>query len=201
MASSAVAGLSQTPGMLIACRVFQGIGAGGLTALAQVVMAAMIAPRERGRYSGYDGDLHIDSAGNASGVLRIEAATISTGIKRRDAHLRSTDFFAVEEHSHRQIDGDIKLEPPLFPLVALPERLVEHAQRIPTLDVELDAVLIRLELLRRRRDGLLQAPVLAQLSAAPSVQLTGAGRRLSLVDLVPAVGDVQDRSLDPLDQP
>jgi EmrB/QacA subfamily drug resistance transporter len=55
VASSAVAGLSQTPGMLIACRVFQGIGAGGLTALAQVVMAAMIAPRERGRYSGYLG--------------------------------------------------------------------------------------------------------------------------------------------------
>ena len=54
----------------------------------------------RGRYSGYDGELHIDSAGSASGVLRIEAATISTGIKRRDAHLRSTDFFAVEEHSH-----------------------------------------------------------------------------------------------------
>jgi polyisoprenoid-binding protein YceI len=53
-----------------------------------------------GRYSGYDGELHIDSAGNASGVLRIEAATISTGIKRRDAHLRSTDFFAVEEHPH-----------------------------------------------------------------------------------------------------
>jgi polyisoprenoid-binding protein YceI len=54
----------------------------------------------RGRYSGYDGELHIDGAGNASGVLRIDAATISTGIKKRDAHLRSTDFFAVEEHSH-----------------------------------------------------------------------------------------------------
>jgi hypothetical protein len=31
-------------------------------------------------------------------VLRIEAATISTGIKKRDAHLRSTDFFAVDEY-------------------------------------------------------------------------------------------------------
>ena len=40
---------------LIACRVLQGIGAGGLTALAQVIMAAMISPRERGRYSGYLG--------------------------------------------------------------------------------------------------------------------------------------------------
>ena len=41
--------------MLIACRVVQGIGVGGLTALAQIVMAAMISPRERGRYSGYLG--------------------------------------------------------------------------------------------------------------------------------------------------
>ncbi|MEV7867220.1 MFS transporter [Streptomyces sp. NPDC088124] len=52
---SAVAGLSQNAGMLIACRVVQGIGVGGLSALAQIVMAAMIAPRERGRYSGYLG--------------------------------------------------------------------------------------------------------------------------------------------------
>ncbi|MFD8090860.1 MFS transporter [Streptomyces malaysiensis] len=55
VAGSVVAGLSQSPGMLIACRVVQGIGVGGLSALAQVVMAAMISPRERGRYSGYLG--------------------------------------------------------------------------------------------------------------------------------------------------
>ncbi|MEC4018904.1 MFS transporter [Streptomyces sp. H27-D2] len=52
---SIVAGLSQSSGMLIACRVVQGIGVGGLSALAQIVMAAMISPRERGRYSGYLG--------------------------------------------------------------------------------------------------------------------------------------------------
>ncbi|MGI5397922.1 MFS transporter [Streptomyces sp. CA-135486] len=55
VAGSVVAGLAQSTGMLIACRVVQGIGVGGLTALAQIVMAAMIAPRERGRYSGYLG--------------------------------------------------------------------------------------------------------------------------------------------------
>ncbi|MET0863910.1 MAG: MFS transporter [Nakamurella sp.] len=53
--SSAVAGLSQSMGMLIAARVVQGLGAGGLTALTQVCLAAMIPPRERGRYSGYLG--------------------------------------------------------------------------------------------------------------------------------------------------
>ncbi|MFI5625612.1 MFS transporter [Nocardioides sp. NPDC051685] len=55
VAASAVAGLAQNPGQLIAARAVQGIGMGGLTALAQVIMAAMIAPRERGRYSGYLG--------------------------------------------------------------------------------------------------------------------------------------------------
>ncbi|MDT0418891.1 MULTISPECIES: MFS transporter [Streptomyces] len=53
--ASAAAGLSQSAGMLIVCRVFQGIGVGGLSALAQIVMAAMIPPRERGKYSGYIG--------------------------------------------------------------------------------------------------------------------------------------------------
>jgi predicted MFS family arabinose efflux permease len=41
--------------MLIAFRVIQGVGMGGLQALAQVVIGAMIPPRERGKYSGYLG--------------------------------------------------------------------------------------------------------------------------------------------------
>ncbi|WP_030898038.1 MFS transporter [Streptomyces sp. NRRL S-474] len=52
---SAAAGMSQNPGMLIAFRAVQGIGMGGLSALAQIIMAAMISPRERGRYNGYLG--------------------------------------------------------------------------------------------------------------------------------------------------
>ncbi|RSS26758.1 MFS transporter [Streptomyces sp. WAC05458] len=52
---SVVAGLSQNPAMLITARAIQGLGAGGLSALAQIIMAAMISPRERGRYSGYLG--------------------------------------------------------------------------------------------------------------------------------------------------
>jgi EmrB/QacA subfamily drug resistance transporter len=53
--SSIAAGLSQSIGMLIACRALQGIGAGGILAMTQVVMATMVSPRERGRYSGYLG--------------------------------------------------------------------------------------------------------------------------------------------------
>lgn len=58
----------------------------------------------RGRYSGYTGELHIDGAGRASGELRIEAGTVATGIKKRDTHLRSTDFFAVDEHPHLRFE-------------------------------------------------------------------------------------------------
>lgn len=49
------AGLSATMGTLIGWRALQGVGAGGLQALTQVVIAALIPPRERGRYSGYLG--------------------------------------------------------------------------------------------------------------------------------------------------
>ncbi|MFE0923375.1 MDR family MFS transporter [Streptomyces nigra] len=52
---SLVAGLAQNPATLITARVIQGLGGGGLSALGQVVLAAMISPRERGRYSGYLG--------------------------------------------------------------------------------------------------------------------------------------------------
>ena len=54
-AGSAMAGLAHSMGFLIGARAVQGIGAGGLTALVQVVIASIVSPRERGRYSGYIG--------------------------------------------------------------------------------------------------------------------------------------------------
>ncbi|MET7481602.1 MFS transporter [Streptomyces sp. NPDC005538] len=46
-------GISQSAGQLIASRALQGVGVGGVQALVQITLAAMIPPRERGRYSGY----------------------------------------------------------------------------------------------------------------------------------------------------
>lgn len=52
---SALAGLSQNTGTLIGFRVLQGLGAGGLAALSQIIMADIISPRDRGRYAGLFG--------------------------------------------------------------------------------------------------------------------------------------------------
>jgi len=52
---SLIAGFAPSMEVLIGARAIQGLGAGGLTALVQVVIASMVTPRERGRYSGYIG--------------------------------------------------------------------------------------------------------------------------------------------------
>lgn len=53
--ASALAGLSQTMGQLIATRALQGLGGGGIMVLVMAVIADLIPPRERGRYAGLFG--------------------------------------------------------------------------------------------------------------------------------------------------
>ena len=52
---SILAGLAPSMGFLIGARAVQGVGVGAMTALVQVVIATIVSPRERGRYSGYLG--------------------------------------------------------------------------------------------------------------------------------------------------
>jgi MFS family permease len=52
---SMLSGLAQTMTELIAFRAFQGIGGGGLFAIALSIIGDVIPPRERGRYQGYFG--------------------------------------------------------------------------------------------------------------------------------------------------
>ena len=74
---SAAAGFSQGSGTLIALRVVQGLGAGGLTALSQIIMADIISPRERGRYMGLFGA--IIGVGTVGGPLLGGLITDSIG--------------------------------------------------------------------------------------------------------------------------
>jgi EmrB/QacA subfamily drug resistance transporter len=64
---SVIAGTAANMQILIGARVIQGLGAGGLTALVQVVIASIVSPRERGRYSGYIGAVF--AAATVSGPL------------------------------------------------------------------------------------------------------------------------------------
>ncbi|MFH9132547.1 MFS transporter [Streptomyces sp. NPDC017524] len=53
--SSVACGFAQSTEQLIAFRAVQGLGMGALQVLVQVIIAAMISPKERGRYNGYLG--------------------------------------------------------------------------------------------------------------------------------------------------
>ena len=55
LVGSALSGLSQNMGQLIGFRAIQGLGAGGLMAMALAIIGDIVSPCERGRYQGYTG--------------------------------------------------------------------------------------------------------------------------------------------------
>jgi polyisoprenoid-binding protein YceI len=51
-----------------------------------------------GRFERFDGNLEIDEHRQRQLTLTINAASVQTGIRRRDKHLRSSDFFDTDNH-------------------------------------------------------------------------------------------------------
>ena len=56
----------------------------------------------KGRLTEFAGNVVLDQAdiGGSSVEVAINAASIDTGIKRRDAHLRSADFLEADRYPH-----------------------------------------------------------------------------------------------------
>lgn len=52
----------------------------------------------KGRFKEFSGDGQIDSGPTVVGRIDIKTASLETGIRRRDEHLRSADFFEVEKY-------------------------------------------------------------------------------------------------------
>jgi len=77
MAGSIVAGCATSGWLLVAGRGMQGIGTGGLAAISQIVLAAILPPRQRGRYNGYSGAMF--AIGTVSGPL-VGGALASTPV-------------------------------------------------------------------------------------------------------------------------
>ena len=60
----------------------------------------MMLTTVRGRFDEIEGTLQLDEQhpANSGGEIRVAAASLSTGFEARDQHLRSADFFDVEQH-------------------------------------------------------------------------------------------------------
>lgn len=58
----------------------------------------------KGHFRAQSGEGTVGEGGSVTGSLTIDAASIDTGNRRRDDHLRSADFFEVETHPSLRFD-------------------------------------------------------------------------------------------------
>ena len=77
LVGSALCGLAQSMNQLIAFRVIQGVGAGGLFALAHATIGVIVPPRDRGRYQGLFGSTFVFGSvvGPALGGILVDHAS------------------------------------------------------------------------------------------------------------------------------
>jgi len=60
----------------------------------------------KGHFTEFGGSGNVEAGGKVSGRLDIKAASVTTGIKRRDNHLRSADFFDAANYPEIAVTVD-----------------------------------------------------------------------------------------------
>ena len=113
LVGSALAGLSQSMAELIAFRGIQGLGAGGLMALAMTIIADVVSPRERGRYQGYFG---------ATFALVVGGRAAARRRVHRQPEL-AVDLLHQHPHRHRGPGGHLGGAQAPLPPAGPPDRL------------------------------------------------------------------------------
>ena len=95
----------------------------------------------RGRFKDVQGTIEVDEQNpdRSSVDVEISAASLDTGVADRDAHLRSADFFDVDNHPtlrfrSKRIEGAMKKEGDRFKVIG------DLTIRGTTIEVALDAV-------------------------------------------------------------
>lgn len=68
----------------------------------EFVVTHMMITKVRGRFTGVQGTITFDTANPAAASVdaSVETSTVTTGIVDRDNHLKSPDFFNVEQYPH-----------------------------------------------------------------------------------------------------
>jgi polyisoprenoid-binding protein YceI len=65
----------------------------------EFVVRHLMVAKVRGRFAEFSGDIHVGETPEESKVVvAIAPASITTGDEQRDGHLKSEDFFAVEQY-------------------------------------------------------------------------------------------------------
>ena len=63
----------------------------------QLHTKAMWILKVKGSFKAIEGSWVTDSEGTTTGALVIDAASVDTGMKKRDEHLKTADFFEIEK--------------------------------------------------------------------------------------------------------
>jgi polyisoprenoid-binding protein YceI len=98
----------------------------------------MMLTTVRGRFDEIEGTLRLDEEQptNSGGEVRVAAGSLSTGFEARDQHLRSGDFFDVEQHPWIEFRS-VSVEPREGPRFAVTGEVTIKGISVPVVfDVE-----------------------------------------------------------------